>query len=394
MKTILICKAGCVFRTRACPGNAAGEQGETEGIIRHLLKRNDINLVYFGSYSGEALCDTIIQPEIHDLSDISLGGYQRELWKLDIDNVKSYEPAAFIQIAGYSPTFSVIDNPNYVKVQAAAVRYTAPMHNICQHFEIPRIVINNDPRTYPKDQEMTLMNWDWCRPRALLDQRSKDWIKKVGGKGYKVRSLFSRCESWGYHIHRNNLHEDPCVVIAHNHFDQGITNHDPLYRHAWRHILQPMLPENTHVYGNGWPEDGKVYQGCVSPEDVLDLFQMHTCGPVVSHTHGFYTGKPYVMMSQGCIPLLHLDYDEYELLMPEEIWDTHGFRNTYRRLAERGDLARMAYELHSSSERYEEAFDHWTKALKPDWTILDQLVDSIVEDRFVDNAFGGYLPLH
>lgn len=379
--TLLIAKGGSVFRTRDCT-IASGEQGETEGVIRHLAQRNDIELVYFGAYRGDPLCE-VIQPCMEDLDESTLAKHQKRNFEVDINALKDRKIIGFVQTAGYSPTFSMVDNPRNATVQAAAIRYTAPMHNVLNHFKIPRIVINNDPRTYPRDQEMSY-GWDYSRPAALLDQCDKRWSRVVGGKHYSINSVHARAESWAYQLTRENQGLDPCVCIAHNHFTYGIKNKRPDYGDAWRDVLRGELPPNFFVYGNGWEDwDNVPWEGCVKPNEALDLFNMHVCGPVVSHTPNFYTGKPYVMMSQGCIPLLHKSYDPKCLFLRED---------SILRIREPGDLAKLSKKLWESESFRTDARILWETVLKPDWTLLDRLVDDLVAGKPIDQeVYGGYV---
>ncbi len=386
MKTILIAKGGSVYRTRAAQhGNATGEQGETEGVIRHLLERNDINLVYFGAYRGEVPDGlTVIAPDIDRMNNQwALGSDQEDGFRNDNTTLAHLNPCAFIQTAGYSPTFSMINNPNGATVQSAAIRYTAPMHNALNHFKIPRIVINNDPRTYPRDQEMS-KGWPHSKPAALLDQCDKNWNKIVGGTHYRCRSVHARCESWAYHEPSLVENSDmfPAIVLAHAHFKTGIKNGD---QDAWDEVFP--LPDGTQVYGEGWEHYHKyssyIMPGKCKPENALVYLSNRTCCPVVSHTPGFYTGKPWVLMSRGCIPVLHHSYDPKYILLGKD---------SPMRIRKSGDFLSIANGLHRCKSEADSWREFWKIRLQPNWTLLDRLVDTIVEEKPISfETFGGYI---
>jgi hypothetical protein len=302
----------------------------------------------------------------------------------------------FINVAGYAPTFSHVDNPRGAAVQAAAVRYTAPMHNALNVLRIPRIVINNDPRTYPRDQEMSY-GWDYSRPAALLDQRNGMTVGVVGGKKYVKHSVHGYCESWGHVPELSNSLDIAATAIAHAHLDDGIRSGDPS---AWDIVLGGGLPEGFRVIGRGWDHyhayDPVLMPGPVRSTEVGPILAQAMCCPVVSHSPGFYTGKPYVCIANGCIPLLFGDgrhthtYDPRGDLVPL----TH-----HTRIRVKGDLKRISETFFSDREWYWETLKQFRQIFVPRWDKLDQLVDDLVAgvdwqtDRGWRERYGGYYPV-
>lgn len=403
MKYVMAAKGGSVFRTREYGrGNASGESGETEGVVRHLLERGDVGVVYFGSYRGEPLPGLeVVEPELEGASEMMTSALQLEQFAANHRALGDRDWLAFVHTAGYSPTYSHIDNPAGATVQAAAVRYQAPMLDAMQHFGIPRVVINNDPRTLPRDQEMS-NGWPHCRPAALLGQTERVWNKVVGGRRYECHEVFARAESWAHQEPEDNTGEHACRCVAHAHFRTGIKNDDPDHHSAWQRVLGQgkQLPDGFTMDGFGWEHwsggehweaDGappKYWVGLKAP-DALEVFRTTECGPVVSHTPDFLTGKPFVMASKGCLPILFGDgshpytYDPRGVLLPLDHWT---------RLKRPGDLANVVRALTTGATAEEHQRQTWADLnLEPDWTLLDSLVDDLVAGRAIDHTkYGGY----
>lgn len=379
--TVLVAKGGSVFRTRDHSALADGEQGETEGLIRHLAERDDIHLVYFGQWRGEPIDNvTIVESYIEDLDEWATKDEQIACHEVDLKNLADHDVIGFINVAGYAPTSSLVWNPMGATCQAASVRYSGPMLQVMASLEIPRIVVNCDPRTVPRDQEMTWFS-DWIRPRVMLGQWSKWWDKVVGGTRYRVYEVQGFPQSWGYLEERENTDEHAAVIVAHAHFSTGIKNGDPA---RWQIILRD-LPGDCEIFGKGWESyDGDIpWCGPLKPQEVLDQFRIHTCGPIVPHTYEYLTGKPYVMMSQGCIPLFSYEYDIHEELMPH----SHELR-----IRREGDFSRLAMKLHLDVDFRREMRAEMKCILRPRWETIDYVVDHLVKHRGIDvsNGFGGY----
>jgi len=400
-KSIIITKGGSVFYTReeARKASAVGEQGETEGTIRHLLARGDHQLIYFGQWRGTVLDGLVHVPShIDGLNEDSLAREQEEAFAADVaalEAVPGFNPVAYINVAGYSPTMSLIDNPNGAQTQAAAVRYQGPMLNVIRHFKLPRIVVNNDPRSYPKDQEMSLC-WPEVRPAALLDQCNDERFMTVGGRKYKRRSVWARAESWAYLEPPSTIlpREIPCTVIAHAHIRDGCKQRG---RHtSWENILAPdidvaqLYNQGMRVYGAGWEHyDGHwdgLFPGKVRPNEVTDLLSRSFTCPAVAAAPGFYTGKVYVCVNAGCVPLLYGDgTDPYT-------WDPNGiFRplTSRDRIIQPGDLRRIVD--HTMSD-YDDHIKRWRYLVKPDFTLFDSCVDDLLAgaDTSTDEWFARY----
>jgi len=329
---IVVTKYGMKFYTRDNTKNKIGEQGETEGVLRHLVSQGH-TVLYFGVYEGEVPGVIHLRPHLDDLDDLSTAAHQEALWKKDTEMVGDYCPDAAIQINGLAPTFSWIDNPRGARLQAFAVRMCGPWLNILQSLKLKRICINNDPRSYPRDQEMSY-GWDYVRPAALLDQCSKVKDTIVGGKSYRRVSHYAKCESYGWLPQRENTRETDIATVAHSHFD------DSLGTIAKWELLPALFDRfpDFKVYGLGWPE-GDRYPGPVRPMEVLDIVRRAKCSYICDHTEGFKTGKPYVLVSQGCVPCWTMDEIEFAL------------------------------------SNYDEAISRAREIYRPDFSVLDEVLD-------------------
>jgi hypothetical protein len=407
-RTVIISKGGSVFRTRdgAAKASSSGEQGDTEGLLRHLLTFSDLQVVYFGFYRGPRLSVNgntldVVEPYSSGLSEWSLGSEQEERFRKDeevLESICESRPIGYINVCGYSPTFSVIDNPKGATVQQCNVLYTAPMLNAIRHFKVPRILVNNDPRSYPKDQEMSLM-WPEVIPAALLDQCSTEKFQVVGGVEFFRRSAYAMCESWlhtGVEVNESQP-RTPCSIIAHAHIEDGCRQRGR--NSTWENILAPaedlqVLYENgMRVYGAGWEHyvdyDPVLMPGKIKPNECIDVALGSKCCPITACAPYFYTGKPFLLLQCGCLPILYGDgTDPYT-------WDCNGQYmglDHGLRIRKPGDLRR---QIDSHVENYDEFLPLYRETFKPNFTVLDACLAELSDGADVTTAewffkYGGY----
>ncbi len=381
---ILISKYGAVFRTRenARTGSPTGEVGETEGLIRYLIQQGH-DVSFFGQMRGEIEGCRYVESNVKGLTSGNFVGdpdEQKERWAKDIEDIGE-RPGMFINVAGFAPTMSFIDNPRHNNVYATGVNYCAPLLNVYRHFKLPRIVVNNDPRTYPRDMEMSLLD-DILVPAAVLDQASYTIKTKIGGVQYKRHSAYAACESWAYLDKYENTDKNACIVLAHAHIKDGCRQKDRST--AWDTVIDDDYP----VYGKGWEDQDVNWKGHVNPREVFDILKDATCCPCVAQRN-FYTGKIFVLNSCDCIPLLFGDGTSDFTWDPLEKYESLG---SPWRIREHGDLRRLAKRLHSSADDRLERRHYWDTACRPDFTLLDQLIDYVENDGVLPawHLFGGY----
>ena len=187
----------------------------------------------------------------------------------------------------------------------------------------------------------------------------------------------------GFRVRKEDKQRHKCQVVAHAHISDNIKQKKRDV--AWCNVLGEM-PLDTPIYGAGWEHWSRYpngnFKGVVKPDEALRLFNETQFTPCVAAAPGFYTGKPYVAFSQGCVPLFYGDgTDPYT-------WDPQGTLvplDDPRRIVKPGDLWRLLGELD-----YETELSYWADRLKPRWQMLDQLVDYLLAGRELGETFGGY----
>lgn len=392
-RCVLVTKTGLSFTSReeARRGSAVGEQGETEGLMRRLVEMG-LRVVYLGKARGEVPGVEFVQPCTSHLTEDSDPREQENTLDSLAREVSEHEPLCAFNVCGPTATFSMIGNPKGSRVQAQGIHYTAPLLGVLHRLNLRRICVNNDPRTYPRDQEMS-WGMPHCRPVALLDQCEDERVMTVGGIEYRRKSRYAACESWAW-LPRDwsAPHEAriPCTIVAHAHIGDGCGQ--KRRDDAWWNVLggRETWPDGLRVYGAGWEHyrdyDPEVMPGKVRPSEALELFGRARCTPCVAAAPGFYTGKPYVAMSMGCVPVLYGDgTDPYT-------WDPRGDLiglGSAERVVRPGDLKRLA-ESFSDEEVWSSVRDEWAKELRPRWQVLDELVDDLLHERELGDRYGGY----
>lgn len=407
-KTVIVTKAGMVFRTRSTAqrASALGEQGETEGLLRHLLEKDEYCVVYFGRYEGEVLPGlTVVEPDLDGLSDSSLASEQEEHWQHDYAAIEaalgSSEPLCMLEICGMANAVSWIGNTNFVNPQACAVRYTGPQMAVLNHFNLKRVSVNNDLRNYPKNFEMT-MGWEACRPIALLDQMDSTISRVVNGVRFVRRGVWAKPESWSYlPAAKPRERNVPVSVIAHCHMKDGFRQPDRA--ECFDAILSPgldvagLFDRGMRVYGKGWehyhlygslPE---LFAGPITPSDVGEVLAGTLCCPCVPPGAGYYTNKMYVCVAQGCVPLL---YGDGSHRLTYDVLGVYAPLDSSNRVVRPGDLARRAREL-SDPWRYELEIASWREMLQPDFSTIDALLGELADGADVNGdewweKYGGY----
>jgi len=399
--TILISKAGGTLWTRemAHRMSADGEQGCTEGVVRHLCERDDVNVVYYGKAYGDLPCQVIdpcMEPLARYNNDPLLipAEAQYEAWAIDNEQLEKLQPIiGYITTGGYASGNCRIDNPQARVIQCCALRYQAHMIQALEHFELPRFVINSDLRTYPKNQEM-IQRSHFIQPRALLDQTKWSTFQSIYDVKMSRRSVYARCETWNAHDPRpDNTRELSCVSISNAHIKTGMRSAGRA--DAWSNIFGGYdLPPDLKIYGNGWEHwdwyDPELCVGEVKPSDVLDILHTSRSAPVIAQAYGYYTSKPYICHSVGCVPLLYGSGQPFtwdplgELLPLDDPW----------RINEPGDL-RVRCDWLSDDNIMDEQLERWAPLCRADWRVLDSLIDDLLaggdptsEEWYM--TYGGY----
>ncbi len=398
---VVVSKVGGVFYTRALASknSKVGEQGETEGIIKHLLERNDIQVVYFGQWRGDIPNKMIyVEAFIDGLDELSTAAYQKECWAKDVKNLEIYEPKFALQVAGYASCNCSIDNPVGAAIQAAGIRYCGPLLNILQALKLPRLMVNNDPRSYPRESEM-VWGWDYCRPRALLSQRTRNWTRRMRRLTFECREVYAGAENWCEHIQLSQHKTVPCTIVAHAHIKDGCRF--AKRNQSWEVVLSPqedvkaLKHEGMRVYGKGWQHfsgyDPELMPGAIRPNEVMvELAKAKVC-PAVAAGDNFYTGKLRTCLAQGCLPLFYgkgepFTFDPLQKYIP---FDSEA------RITRPGDLRRLVEFFDRDEMARQDLVNMLWDASAPDWTLFDKCINDALDGRDMKSEewyqeYGGY----
>ncbi len=373
---ILVNKYGLIFRRETV---AVGEQGETEAMLRHLAENHEV--AYFGQWKGDHIPGIrVYEPHIEGLDHMSTADAQRKCFDQDMKMLPEIE--CVVQSCGYAPTTSMIDNQTGSSVQGCAIRSCGPILNIINQTGVPRYLVNSDPRTYPRDAEIT--DLPRTRPAALLDQWNIETNLGIRGTKYKRRSVYAAIETWPEFPESCFNIRQGSIVIAHCHVRDGMRRGETL-EDAWDEILRGT---DAQVFGKGWNLTGlpRIHgdRGWaeVSPAVALAHLAGACSGPIVAHTPRFATLKMKTYASQGCVPLLWS-------VGPHAYDPTHRYvpRGSWLRFHDEDELMEKTSELERRPELRKELVEMVQDMTKPDWAVLDSLIEN--GESFVD--YGGYL---
>jgi hypothetical protein len=353
--TVVVSKMGGVqhFPDSRAAQSVRGEiLGETIGMIKRLVD-DGYHVVYYGKVQGtppEGM--TLVEPPLGRLGDTLTTGStvkdQDEVFAAGEATLRQHDPDVFVQVLGMEGTSCYLGATWPVTPQASQIRYMSPQFHAVEVFNRPRICVNNDPRSYPKIQEMSKM-WLNTRPCALLSQRTGDCKRVIGGVAYDQREVYAGCQDWWkYGAVRPDRQEKTniCDVVAHAHIADGCRSNRRDY--AWQRIFSHENEElwslddyqryDIAVYGKGWeyftgyvPE---VMPGVIQPHDVMRIVAATAMMPCVSPSNRFYTSKASMLAWYHCAPLFYgrgeeYTYDAEERVLPLDHWS---------RVSEPGDL--------------------------------------------------------
>jgi len=264
-----------------------GDYRNALGIIEYLRDQGHDVLV-FGQHVGNVDGVTHIRPDIRGLDDLSLVKDADRAYSNACDLVARWAPEVCVNIAGMTPSVSYLGNPRRASTRCFAVKYVAPTQWVIQHLALRRILVVNDFRCYPREQEM--LYWPHLIPHSILSQEERTFSRKILDHRFEVRAVNSGAENWwSYGIKRKkSTGELDCVVIA---------NAWPPKRVA---IWETLLTDRCTVYGKGWPD-----HTWIQPGEVLPMLARARCGVVIPPAEGFRTSKPRKYCLMGALPLLY-----------------------------------------------------------------------------------------
>jgi hypothetical protein len=382
--------------------------GEIEGLLRHLVETDRWDVVYFGRWDGPSLDGVhVIEPYVKGFDEFTTQRMQERGFARDeaaLEALPFWNPLCMLEFTGMPTSTGFINNPEGSRPAAMSVRYVAPMLHVLERYKIPRFLINNDIRSYPRNQEMS-WGFEWTRPLALLDQTACDKRVTVGGKQFLRRSVLSQTESWTWTPKVKDVIKDvPACIIAHCYMHSKFHGRDNRVS-AFDTILSPtedaveLMNRDVKIYGRDWEHYHRydalrpMFAGCVLLSECAAAMAASVCCPCVAPGPRFVTNKIHFLTSQNCVPLLFgdgehtLTYDALEqYLSLESDW----------RVARPGDFKRRVNELEDPI-RYSDELAYWKSVTRPNFELVDAMLDRLVHyddprsDTWFD-AFGGYKP--
>ena len=308
----------------------------------------------------------------------------------------SLDPKMFITIAGYAAGFSHVDNPNWISVQSAAVRYTGPTLNIIQTCELPRIVVVNDIRNYPKEGEMSC-GWNWIRPCALLSQREKNWTRIVNGMKWNIREVYSAAEHWRDFIRLPYQEKTlPVSVIGHAHMLDGkkLKGYDTVWR-LILHDLSELKRKGMKIYGKGWEHfseyDSECMGNLVTPAEVSEILAKSKMCPCAITGGELYTNKGRFCLAQNCLPLFYGNGGPYTY---DPLGKQLSLDSVYR-IVLVGDLLRLVDYFDNNEISRQQLIDKLWSVTTPNYSRLDECIDDILKGCDTESdewweKYGGY----
>lgn len=415
MTTILVTKGSHVFTRPGAGGDRAlREQPETEGLLTHLVEETDYRVVYYGKWKGPSMEGVeVVQPCLEESDGDSLGHdsppkEQQRCWDIDFEQLRPMDPVLMLHVAGYASGRCNLGNGVGLTLQDCSVRYLAPQVHCLHALGIPRIVINSDVLTHPREQEMS-REWPEAVPIAVLDQQDKDYKRKVGPRTYWVGARYAGVENWSTMQRAEPyITAHQMVIAAHAHVKDGKRN--KTIRGAWSQLLGDntsfelfMRKYDLHIFGRSWdwleevygPHARVVWKGPISQSDVCRELAGACCGPIVSHTPGFATSKARFYLMQDCAPIFFGDGEHPNTYDGDErILDL----GSSMRVVDEDGLEKMLEYL-QNPRNLTTYLEMLKLATMPNYDLLDECIAEAIrrgcavtlpEDKAWFEQFGGY----
>lgn len=279
----------------------AGNQ-DALGVLRYL-KDSDHDVCIFGAAKG-AFDVPVFNVDMRGLDDVSSPEEFHQRTDAAIEELRAWKPDCLLNVAGASPTISDPGNPWGVGTLMWATRTVFPGLKACHVLDVPRHVIINDPRNYPKDHEMHY--WPRAIPASLMSQRTSTFKRIVRGKQIEYNEVYSRCENWWSYgmLRRVGLPtQKKPVVLAHAHFGDARVSKNGTREQCWREVLGAAITP-PDIIGSGWGETEwkNQWRGIVKHDEVQEILSQYECGPMLPIESDFLTGKLREYALAGCLP--------------------------------------------------------------------------------------------
>lgn len=419
--TVAIIRTGSPYFVSGGGASARGEL-DTDGFLRYLLTRDDLDVVFFGSIRGDYECLRDAGLHVIDIDEKWQGYGPGELTFLSdealrerfdpyVQELAAMEPVCFVESAGPTPSWSWSENPNFASVYDFAIRWSAPPLYAMHMIQAPRYTVVTDPKCYKRDLEMSLM-WPECIPRAVLSQEDRVFDKTIGGTPYKVHAAYAACEYWftawlhqwvnleecfhqpdGHSGYQHDLHIAANAHLTENRLPKGRTD-------LWGDILRRCPPDETRVCGAGWDkhplyeERPDMFVGVLKTfEEVLTHMASGRGSPMIPQWPGFNSTKIRLHAMMGSCPYPFGGEDYFHPMTYDRKERVLSLSHPARWIDGPPDL--------SSSQRCDTIHLVLEKT-KPNFSKLDALVDRTIESRRAGvpikfesdewlSQFGGYV---
>ena len=315
MTRVLVARTGSVWRWDTSKASPTGEQSDAVGVAKWVAEHYDCALL--GRIEGDAPGKVFNTRDYQMPKAWRPEGYvgDQEDWScVDrlAEDIAAWEPDVLVEICGPTATMSNPNNHKDVKCLEFAVQYIYPILHVCQQLKLPRICVVNDPRNYPKDQEMSV--WEHVIPAAVLSQCDDPFYRRVDGKKYLIEPEYAGCENWWSYKWENQIQlpssamREFYTMIAHSHFEDGRLQKNDR-NEVWSYIWPEGIPAWMHVYGNHWDKfaNGKPpsWHGACKPDEVHAILQQTIAGPIIPIANNWVTAKLRQYVLNGALPLLY-----------------------------------------------------------------------------------------
>lgn len=288
---IALCRTGTVLYSDNHNASPVAGNQDALGVLRYLID-SPHDVCVFGMSRGEFPCP-VFNVDMSGLDDTDDPKLFHERADAAIAELAKWKPDCILNVAGAAPTISDPDNEWGVLCQMWATRTVFPCLKACHVLDIPRHVIINDPRNYPKDHEMHY--WPRAMPASLLSQRSSSFTRIVRGRQMRVTEVDASAENWwSYGMTYSDIHDARAnsVILAHSHFQDKRVCGNGQREQDWYNVIDAFDDQFgcLDIYGKGW--DGHPrWKGCLKHDDVQRVICAYADGPMMSIEPDFNTGK-------------------------------------------------------------------------------------------------------
>lgn len=281
----------------------AGNQ-DALGVLRYL-KDSQHEVCVFGMAQGDFGCP-VFNVNMSGLDDLDDPPLFHERADAAIAELAAWKPDVCLNVAGAAPTISDPANEWGVRCQMWATRTVMPCLKACHVLDLPRHVIINDPRNYPKDHEMHY--WPRAVPASLLSQRPSEFTRIVRGRKQRLVEVDASAENWWSYgtpyLEPYAVAQVPAIIVlAHSHINDKRVNGNGRRGTTWEAVLNSCT-EDFAIYGSGWEETGWAdkHRGLLKHDEVQDKLRHYSSGPMIPIESNFNTGKLREYVLAGCTP--------------------------------------------------------------------------------------------